>query len=290
MKNQFFAFAILCLWGCGQTEPSMAQNDSKSQKYENTLRQSFAKKKVLYVDNINGYIHVEGYSGDKVEVEVEQRFSADSPEKLAKVKADIQYKMEETADTIYLEAYNADCDCNRRRKSKSKHWKGEQGYQYEFNFKLKVPKEMITMLYTVNQGEIEVKNMEGEVYANHVNGGITLDNVSGVAEARTVNGEVKISLRQNPTKPSNIYTLNGNINIDCPVDFSADIQLKSFNGDFYTDYEFVKLPSAVTTTDKEKSNKKIYKVSSFSAIRIGKGGEPQQLETFNGNIYINKRK
>jgi hypothetical protein len=290
MKNQLFVLAILCVWGCGQPEPSMAQNDSKSEKYENTIKQSFAKKKVLYLDNVNGFIQIEGYSGEKVEIEVEQNFSADTPEILAKAKATIQLKTEETGDTLYLESYDTDCDCNRRRRNKSRSWKGEKGYRYEFNYKVKVPKEMITMLYTINNGEVEVKNMDGEVYAHNVNGGIALENVSGVAEARTINGDIKIKLSKNPSSPSNIYTLNGNINIDCPTDLSADLQLKSFNGDFYTDYDFVKLPTTISSTDKEKSNKKTYKVSAFTAIRIGSGSKPLQLETFNGNIYINKRK
>lgn len=289
MKNQLFIFLGLGLLACGNPQPVSGQVTSDNQKQKTTVNHSLTKKKVLYVDNINGYIYAEGYSGDKIDIQVDEEYKAKTPELLSKAKNEVKCRIEETADTTYVEIVTPECDCNARRSRRE--WKnhhGDRGYDYKFDFRIKVPQDMTVILKTINNGNIEVKNFNGQVQANNINGALTLENVGRVIEARTINGDVKVSLKKNPEQESYYYTLNGDLRVIYPNDLSADIQLKSFNGDFYSDYTFQTLPNASTKIDKQKEGKTTYKVSEYSTIRIGKGGKTQKLETFNGDIFINK--
>lgn len=59
------------------------------------------------------------------------------------------------------------------------------------NLTIKVPQQFDLKVGTINNGDILIENVSGELEINNVNGDIKLTNVSGSAVATTVNGEVK---------------------------------------------------------------------------------------------------
>lgn len=142
---------------------------------------------------------------------------------------------------------------------------------------------------TINNGDILVTNVNGFLKANNINGKITLKNIQAATDVRTINGDVTINYTTLPPDNAQYYTLNGNLNISYPVNFSADCEFKTFQGDFYTDFENVeKLPARVTKTVNETEKGTTHKLSKGSLIRIGSGGKNLKFETFNGNVYIKK--
>jgi DUF4097 and DUF4098 domain-containing protein YvlB len=134
-----------------------------------------------------------------------------------------------------------------------------------------------------------VNDVEGFMKVNNINGKITVINAKNANEIHTINGDVNINYVAMPPDNSKYYTLNGKLTVIFPSELSADCSFKSFNGEFYTDFENIeKLPSTITKTTKENEGGTVHKLYKGSAIRIGNGGKNLKFETFNGNIYIKK--
>jgi Putative adhesin len=157
-----------------------------------------------------------------------------------------------------------------------------------------VPRRSSLQLKCVNDGDIYVERVEGEIDANDVNGKVTLKNVAGSVIAHSLNGEVLVTLdRIDTTKPMSFSTLNGNIDVTLPDNLRANIRVKTDNGEIYSDFD-VKLssqPSVITNESGRQQDGK-YHLRFDGAVRgtINGGGPEFQFTSFNGQIYIRKRK
>ncbi|WP_332368540.1 hypothetical protein [Spirosoma telluris] len=75
-----------------------------------------------------------------------------------------------------------------------------------------------------------------------------------------------------------------------PGNLSADLQFKTFQGKFYTDFPNTEvLPVQAIKTTQKTGDGTVYKLNKNVAIRIGSGGKTFKFETFNGSIYIKKQ-
>lgn len=157
-----------------------------------------------------------------------------------------------------------------------------------------VPRRSSLELKCVNDGNIYVEGVEGEIDANDLNGGITLKNVAGSVVAHSLNGEVRVSLnRVDPSKPMSFSTLNGNIDVTLPATVKANVRMKTDNGEIYSDFD-VKLESgaqAVENTPGQREGGR-YHVRFDRGLRgtINGGGPEFQFTSFNGEIFIRKAK
>ena len=143
---------------------------------------------------------------------------------------------------------------------------------------------------TVNDGNMEIKDVAGNLHVNNVNGSIAIKNAKGTTHAHTVNGAVEVNYLSNPPGQSSYYTVNGQIKVVFPANLSADLQFKSMNGEFYTDFQDAKqLPTEATRTQEKNGGGTVYKINKVTAVRIGAGGSIYKFETLNGNIYIKKQ-
>lgn len=277
------AGAVLC---CTQA-PAQKLEFKEHVSKEFALTQN-ASANVLAIYNINGSIKVEGYSGNKVLIEIDKTITGKTNEILDKGKQEFKLNFDQKADSII--AYIAEPFDSRPNHGR-RNWDGPKiEYNFELDFTVKVPFEMNLQVSTVNGGDVDVKDVTGMLGVNNVNGAITIVNAKGAAIARTINGNVVANYVTLPPGESDFKTLNGDIKISYPADFSADCQFKSFNGEFYTDFPNTEsLPVKVVKNEENKPNKTVYKLSTETMIRIGKGGPTYKFETFNGNIYIKKQ-
>jgi DUF4097 and DUF4098 domain-containing protein YvlB len=266
---------------------AVAQEDK-----ENITRElSFPKRgeaNVLYVENINGSVAVEGYSDNKIVIEVEKTLKAKTAEDLQKAKDEVKLGIEQSADSITLFIDNP--YVYRRKDGKLRydfHGDWNQDYSYVFNFKIKVPHQIKLAVYTVNKGNISVLNTKGNIHAGNVNGSISLQQVTGITKANTVNGDITALYTSTPAGNSSYKTLNGDIQVSYPESLSADLKLKTTNGEAYTDFSVQEmLPSKVQKTSEGRGA--TYKIEGYSGIRIGKGGTEHSFEVLNGNITVKK--
>jgi DUF4097 and DUF4098 domain-containing protein YvlB len=157
-----------------------------------------------------------------------------------------------------------------------------------------VPRRSSVQLKTVNNGDIDVEQVEGEIDADALNGRITLKNVSGSVLAHALNGPILVTLDQvDPSKPMSFSTLNGDIDVTLPDNVKANVRMKTDNGEIYSDFE-VKLDSGshVVTNDSDRHAHGGYHIRLDKTFHgtINGGGPEYQFTSFNGQIFIRKKK
>ncbi|RIV17259.1 hypothetical protein DYU11_32645 [Fibrisoma montanum] len=268
---------------------SCAQSNAQSPEFKEKVSKEFTGASTLVIYNINGFINVEGTSGDKVLLNVDKRITADDKETLEEGKREFKVAFEQKGDTVI--AYIAE-PFDSRPNRRNNNWGNEDRNEYDFtlDFTVKVPRQMNLRIATVNRGDVTVKDVTGSLRVRNVNGAIRLTNAKGATDAHTVNGNVEANYLANPPEKSSYYTLNGDIKVSYPANLSADLQFKSFQGEFYTDFpEAEILPIQVVKNEERRGDKTVYKLNKNTSIRIGTGGKTFRFETFNGNVYIKKQ-
>ncbi|HMH24796.1 MAG TPA: DUF4097 family beta strand repeat-containing protein [Puia sp.] len=289
MKALFFPFLMGLVLCCTQV-PANAQEFNEHISKEFTLKAPAASS-VLAIYNIEGPIRVEGYSGDKVVIEINKTISAKTNDDLETGKKEFRLEFEQTSDTIicYIaEPWDSRPHSYRNRQDDWHH--RDIDYRYNLEFTVKVPFAMNLAVSTVNKGNISVKDVAGSLKVHNVNGGISIANAKGASDIRTVNGAITVNYLNVPPDDCFYNTINGELNITYPTSLSADLEFKSMNGAFYTDFSNTEvLPFKVTKNKESNGESTVYKISKNREVRIGTGGKKLKFETLNGNIYIKKQ-
>ncbi len=144
-----------------------------------------------------------------------------------------------------------------------------------------LPKSQNVSVTNTWDGDIYIEGFTGEVEANaKLNGGLTMSNISGPITAYALNEDIKVVFNTiNQNSPIVIRTTNGEIDVTLPENTKADLELNSWNGDAYTNFE-LKRPDRDGLKSISGKNVK---------GAINGGGVSIQLKSTNGNIYLRKK-
>jgi len=158
---------------------------------------------------------------------------------------------------------------------------------------IQVPYSTSLKLDSSMHGDINVEKVNGEIEVENLNGSTTLTNVSGTVVVNTLNGETVVTLdRVEPGKAMSFSSMNGDIDVTLPADVKASVKMKTERGEVYSDFDIaLKEASQKNEQDARKEGGK-YKISFERAFlgTINGGGPEIQFTTFNGDIYIRKKK
>jgi DUF4097 and DUF4098 domain-containing protein YvlB len=223
---------------------------------------------------LNGSITVKTYQGNEILVEAQ----GEGPRK-EKVRADGLKRIDTGMGSMNIEQENNVVTISG-------------GVMKPANLVLQVPVNTSLYLRSTNGNKIEVEGVSGEIDANILNGSITLTNVSGSVVAHSLNGKVIVRLdRVSPDKAMSFSTLNGTIDVTLPPDIKADFKLKSDNGEVYTDFEMtLKGNASQPVTERDAKGRTRVKIDRSMVGSVNGGGPLVQFASFNGDIYIRKRK
>jgi DUF4097 and DUF4098 domain-containing protein YvlB len=156
------------------------------------------------------------------------------------------------------------------------------------DFQLQVPRNIEVKLRTVNSGHINVRDVTGDFSVHNVNGGVEMQNIAGSGVAKTVNGGVRITFRENPHEKSEFGTINGNVDLYFVRGLSADFRFKTMNGNVYSDFEMSSLPAQPVSTE-HHGTKFVFRADRYTGGRIGNGGPEIKAENLNGDIRVLER-
>ncbi|NIV92295.1 hypothetical protein GWN42_05700 [candidate division KSB1 bacterium] len=257
-----------------------------SEKIEKTLTFSDPSgRKEIVVDNVNGSIDVTGYEGQDVKLLVHKTIFARSPSRIERAQEEVRLDIAERDNVIDLYV-----DGPFRRRDGSINHRGwrHYGYEVQFDFEIKVPQETNIYLKTVNDGEIRVKNVQGDYDLDNINGGIEFLEAMGSGRVYALNSDVTVTFDRNPESDCYFGSLNGDVDVTFLPNLSADFRFKTFNGDVYTDFEVTYLPPRKATT-RRKDGKFVYKSDRAFGARVGSGGPEIEFDAFNGDIHVIKR-
>ncbi len=257
--------------------PVMAQTDMKEQL---TVPISDpGKPGSLEVGLINGFIHVVGYSGKDVVIDATTASRQNNRNEERTTSGGMRRISNGNSFDVSAEEKN-----NRVRVNADSH-------QKPVDLTIKVPQRFSLKLNTVNNGDITVENVTGELEINNVNGEIDLTNISGSAVANTVNGDLKATFREvTANTPMAFSTLNGNVDVTFPASVKTSVKLKSDQGDIYSDFDIDVDKSQPKATRTSQSGMYRVTVDDWVYGKINNGGPEVMMKTMHGNIYVRKAK
>lgn len=273
-----------------------------AQTFTDKITKEFKFEKVnsqntLILANINGNVHIEGYSGDRILIEAQRTIKAKTTARLEKGKSEMQLRQIDNYDTIIFYVGN---NCTKFGYQQNKKGRGHWGYNwncndddcrdqydYKFDITVKVPQGVNVDVSNVNDGNVIVKQVKAAVKANNINGSITLEGLEQATTASTINGNVDFNFVKNPTGDCRFYSLNGDINAYFQKGLAANMAFKSFNGDLYTNLN--NLTSIPMEVEKVKGENGYHLKVGGAKYKIGPGGPLLDFETFNGDAIVKER-
>ncbi len=232
----------------------------------------------LIVEMLSGTIHVTAYTGKEVivsspaaEEKRTRMVSSDGTTGMKKIESGgLNISGEEKDNTVRI--------INRM-------------FNKPTTLEIRVPVNFSLKLSTVNDGDIVVKGVSGELELSNVNGGITLNDIEGSASADTVNGDIRGNFGS-VTAGSNMAfsSLNGTLDITFPNSLKANLKAKSDMGDVFTDFDMEMDKGFQEEIKKDKSGG-VYRANLEDWIKgkINGGGPEILFKSFNGNILIRSK-
>jgi len=283
MKKILLALAALGMAASLPASPDREFPVREKEEIRNTFKTSGSAE--LAVDNVIGRIKVEGYEGTEIALVAVRTIEAESGEKARQAKAEVRLDIIQEGDTLKIYV-----DGPFRRDDHDRFFRRHEdpGYVVRYDFELRVPRRTGIDVRTVNDGDIEVENVEGDFDVANVNGRVRMTGIRGSGDVRTVNGEIAVSFRSQPAGECSFRTVNGEVVVGFPENPSADFRIKTMNGEIYTDFPVTGLPAAAGKAKRDENGRFVYKSDRFFGVRSGKGGPEIKLETLNGDILIKK--
>ena len=132
-----------------------------------------------------------------------------------------------------------------------------------------------------------VENFVGEAEIMALNSQVKMTNISGPVVANATNGNVEVVFAKlTPEKPNSILSVNGYVDVTLPDGTKADLELKTVNGEAYTDWEIEMDRDASSAMSMGASHMNMFNI----AGSINGGGIPISIQSVNGDIYLRKAK
>jgi DUF4097 and DUF4098 domain-containing protein YvlB len=236
---------------------------------------------MVHASLMTGGITVTGYNGKEVIVEAHSRHDGGREPK-PDSKAAGMHRLETHGTGLNVEEQDNEVHIGVGLMSRTV----DLNIQVPFNTSLK--------LRCLNDGDIKVERVTGEIDADNLNGGVKLLNVSGTVVAHSLNADVVVTLDQvTPGKSMSFSTMNGDVDVTLPADVKARVKLKAENGEIYSDFDVHPEANPSGPNVSETHGKDGHFRVQFDKVTYGSingGGPEMQFTTFNGKIYLRKKR
>jgi hypothetical protein len=231
-------------------------------------RGRIGRGRMIEIKGVNGGITAVGTSGTEVRVTAIKSAEDDDPE-------EVEIEVVEHDDGVTICAVYP--TSSRRRPNSCEPAEGGRmnvnDNDVKVEFEVEVPAGVVLVARTVNGG-IKATDIESDVRAYTVNGGVTID-ANGVVEAKTVNGSIRAAMgSSNWDGDLNFETVNGGITLEIDGDLNAEVSAQTVTGGISTDF-----PLTVQGRFGPRSVRGV----------VGRGGRNLGLNTVNGGIQILRR-
>ena len=225
----------------------------------------------IMIRNLNGPIHVEATSGDRVEVTGTRRTRRGNPEF---VRFEVQRFGASRQDVLVCALWGENSTCNEDGYRSRNNTNRNRTNDVTVEFRVRVPRGVKIAAHGVN-GEVRVEGVQSEVEAASVNGSVYVATRGGPVSANTVNGSVRASMgRFDLQSDLRFSSVNGTVIAEFADDIDAEVDLSTVNGRLFTDF-------SITITGRIDRRR--------LRATLGKGGPRIRLSTVNGNVELRRR-
>lgn len=125
----------------------------------------------------------------------------------------------------------------------------------------------------VLNGNIFLQNCSGNIEATTTNGDIFLKDIKGSIVANTTNGDVLLKLLRTNNQPSHIASMNGDIEVVLKGDFDFSIQAKTTSGSIKASEEYI-------------IAREVGVIGESVELKKGNAKNTLTLKNFNGDIRV----
>ena len=153
----------------------------------------------------------------------------------------------------------------------------------------RVPRRATLDLSTVNEGEIIVRDIVGDLELKNINGPITASNITGSVIAESVNNPIAVGLAGVATgAATSLSSLNGDITLTLPANAKAELHLDTSRGEMLSDFELDVKPSKPRIERNESRGGVSVRMEDVVVATVNGGGPVIRVKTLNGTIKIAK--
>lgn len=153
----------------------------------------------------------------------------------------------------------------------------------------RIPRRADLDLSTIENGEIIVSNISGNLELSNVNGPITATGISGSVIAESVNNAIDLSFVSiDDANASSLETVNGELTVRLPANLGAQIHLDTSQGEIFSDFEVDVQPSKPTVIRNDDGSGSEVRIESVIIANVNGGGPIIRMNSLNGDINIRK--
>jgi len=227
---------------------------------------------LLTFENPKGSIRVTGYDGEVLLVTGTLRFSD-----VEKPAGSGMQRIKQNALDISAEVKNNNITLLYRTTGKT------------VDFDIKVPRNFSLKLRSLDNGNVEIININGVIEVENANGDISLENIAGSAVLSSVYGKISAVFREvNTDSPMMFTSFEGDIAVTFPGSINARLKMKSDNGEIFSDFDIK--PVKKQSVEKNVEETRIYSLKDWIVGTINAGGPEYIIRTYNGNVSIKEKK
>src|SRR5438132_2309877 len=150
-------------------------------------------------------------------------------------------------------------------------------YQWYVSYEIFVPRRSDLSL-TAHNGGISINEVTGRIDFKTLNGGVSLTRVGGAVRGSTTNGGVHVVLAGPSWEGEmlNVTTTNGGVNLVKPDNYSAHIETSTVHENANSAF-----PVNVPMTERGRLPKEI-------SVDLGSGGPTIRATTTNGGVHVSR--
>ena len=233
----------------------------------------------INLDQMNGDIKIEGYDGKEILIKA---IFATGYHKDCDDCADHKSNSNVPAGMKRIDSNPAQLQASERNNEvqiSTESWKRKT------NLEIRVPRNVNLNLGTVH-GNIDVRDVSGDLELSSVNGTISATGISGSVLANSVNGTIKVAFKSVNTNVCSYVTLNGNVDVTLPPSAKVTAKMKSQRGEIYSDFDMV-IEASKPEVRKEQGQYEV-SINSWVFGKINGGGPEHTFQNMHGNILIRK--
>lgn len=205
----------------------------------------------------NGGISVIGWDRNEIKVQAIVRTNARS-----------EARAKELAAEVKLLAGNGKVSATGPDTTRREWW--------SVSYRINVPHKNDLDLNASNGG-VTIAGITGNIKFDTTNGGVKLSDLGGSVRGQTRNGGLTVNLagQKWDGEGIDVETSNGGVTLAIPDGYNAQLETRTVNGGFRTDYP-------ITITGELSSRRGI-------STTLGSGGPPVRVRTTNGGLKIGRR-
>jgi hypothetical protein len=233
---------------------------------------SLSGRHLFTFENPKGSIKVTGYEGSDIVINAASRFPGTGKNDGNSLK-----RIDRNTFDIYAESDGINVTLFCRDEGKT------------IDFDIKIPRRFSLKLKSLDNGTIQVININGDIEADNSNGDVTLENISGSAVLNSVYGKILATFSEvRPDYPMMFTSLEGDISINLPEKVNAVLKMKTGTGEIYSDFDLIPLKRQPVIKNVE--NTKVYSLEDWVVDKVNSGGPEYVVRSYSGNIYVKKNK